>query len=189
MWYRYVMGSSKKKSKTKPSQKVSRPNSVKHSPNIATSLEKQRDKFDSKAKSKTHQSASTEQVLQCLQNKCNVEVENIDYVLNGRKSIRLSELPEWYYCDDAFGFDYLSRALDQNSPKSTVTGTSELDYIDAVNNTDFKTDDVLDIKIVDTFSLVNSKANTNVVESSTTTNFEQCDVQRFGAENKQVLKR
>ena len=86
-------------------------------------------------------------ILQCLQNKCKVEVENIDYLMNGKNSINLSGLPEWYYSDDCFGFDQTSNSHVDDF-KQSETNMPEADVFDS-------------IQIMDTFSLASS-ANTDI---------------------------
>ena len=107
--------------------------------------------------------ASMQKVLQCLQNPCNVEVENIDYILNGRRSVKLSELPEWYYSDEAYGFDYLSSALDCDA--------ADIGTVDPVNDIA----DPLNIKIVDTFSLAKSEEDAKIAEFSSKFNQNHVD--------------
>jgi len=181
------MGSSKRKTKKQLQKHITR--TVEKPQNAVLPSENRSDKSFSKEKNKLPKPASMQQVLQCLQNKCKVEVENIDYLLNGRKTIRLTELPEWYYSDDAYGFDYLLQELDPTSPKSS---TVDLD-IEATNSlldADINREEPLDIKIVDTFSLANSQDDANVTDTMTKTYSDEPIVQKTSiplAESNQPL--
>ena len=106
-WISKVMGSCKKKySKTITNKNCS------HGKNTAKR---------SKPSSISLKSGATKQVLQCLQNKCNVEVDDINYIVQGRSSVLLSELPEWYSVGEYFDF---------GSGSSFIAGTPQLSCVD-----------------------------------------------------------
>ena len=113
-----------------------------------------------KNKKRISKPGSMQQVLQCLQNRCSVEVDNIEYVLNGRKHISLSELPEWYYADETCGFDSLSQGKDAQTnidARVPERPCSHVDFDDKPASVHAETLDFFDIKIVDTFSLAKSQ--------------------------------
>ena len=101
-------------------------------------------------------SSSRQQILQCLQNKCNVEVENINYLLQGKKSISLSGLPDWYYSDECFDFDQISNTvnLDEKTNEYSIETEKQKVILNGLDQSD-------SIQIMDTFSLA-SQTQMNV---------------------------